>query len=515
MTKCFHILCQIGELLVFAISFRQLPLYTWDQNTYFLHGLANAGVGFLSIDWLSQTADTVPVFSALVNGTVQVLDENSFYFFYIAILAIYGYSILGIVCYVYGFDKSSIKYICYFALFTIWYSGLLVSLLSKFHVLSQFASILGPKGLLIRGVAGQHILGPTFQPSTFGVFLVLSIYAFLRDKPFVAIVCLSIAAIFHPSLLLSAAVLTCTYIVVIVVNEKNYRRALLLGTITLIFIIPILTYIYLNFRPTTTDIYAHAQSILMDYRIPHHAKVTTWFGKSTLFQIMVVSVSIFLVRHTKLFQVLLMPFLAATILTVFQFLTGNKSLALLFPWRISVFLVPIASSIILASIVSNVFRIFRKRIYRIEKPLQAAILAVIIILSFLGFRQTKTLLDAPRVGVTASTRFVASTFQNGNLYLIPPDLMSFRLAARVPILVDFKSHPYKDTEIVEWFNRVEFAKDFYASSRDTACSILKNITDKYEITHVVFRRESSFSNCRFMHELYRDTDFAIYEVQNH
>lgn len=508
----------VGKLLlmlVFAISFRQWPLYSSNQNTYFLHGLANAGVGFLNLDWLSQTADPFPVFSALVSVTIQVLGENFFYFFYIAILAIYGYSILGIAFYVYGIGNSNIKYLSYFALLTLWYSGFVVSLLSKLHALLRFASILDPNGLLTWGVAGQYILGPIFQPSTFGVFLVLSIYSFLRDKPFMAVACLSIAATFHSTYLLSAAVLTCTYIAVIVVKDKNYRKALLLGTIAFVLVIPILTYIHLNFTPTTADIYAQAQSILVDYRMPLHTKVTSWFSKSILFQIIVVALSIYLVRRTKLFPILLMPFLAATILTVAQFLTGNKYLALLFPWRISVFLVPIASSIILAGIVSVAFQIFSKPISRIVRPLQSAILAVIIILSYLGVHHTITLLNAPKVDLSASTRFVASTFQHGNLYLIPPDVESFRLAARVPILVDFKSHPYKDTEIVEWFNRVEIAKDFYASSRDTACSILKNMSDKYGITHVIFRSDSSIANCGLLHELYRDTDFAIYEVQNH
>jgi len=449
----------------------------------------------------------------------------------------------------------------------------------------RFASVVDPNGLLTSGVAGQYILGPYFQPSVFGVFIVFSIYVFLRDKPFVAIVCLAIAATFHSTYLLSAAVLTCTYMAVIVVKDKNYRKALLLGITALVLVMPILIYNYLNFRPTTADIFAQAQSILVDYRIPHHAIVTHWFGKSTLFQIIVIALSIYLVRHTQLLPILLGPFIAATILTAAQVLTGNKSLALLFPWRISVFLVPIASSIILANIVSVIFQIFQQspsKYRSLQRPirlalliggitivvlslvsdfvgigaqsgfgmkqffgiivgfvlltasltvprwqevfsvlqqtrilrllLQSAILGTIIMLGYLGVHHTITLLNTPRVGVTAATRFIASTYQPGNLYLIPPDMESFRLAARVPIFVDFKSHPYKDTEVIEWFNRVELAKAFYASSGDTACNILQNICDKYGITHVISK--SPIVNCGMLRELYRDEDFVIYEVQS-
>jgi len=157
--------------------------------------------------------------------------------------------------------------------------------------------------------------------------------------------------------------------------------------------------------------------------------------------------------------------------------------------------------------------IIGKPISRIVRPLQAAILAVIIILGFVGVRRTIALLNTPRAGLTASSRFVASTFQRGSLYLIPPDIDEFRLAARVPIWIDYKSIPYKDTELVEWFNRVEIATDFYASSGDKACSILKSTSDLYGITHVVRGSDSPIDNCGAVQKLYIDADFAIYEVQ--
>jgi hypothetical protein len=270
--------------------------------------------------------------------------------------------------------------------------------------------------------------------------------------------------------------------------------------------------------------------------------------------------SIYLVRRTEIFPVLLALFVVATILTVAQILTGNKTLALLFPWRVSSVLVPIGSSIILASIVSAVFRILNKSLLKIMRPLKAAILGLIIILGYSAVCNAITLLNAPKNGITAFTRFVASTFQPGNLYLIPPDMGSFRIAAGVPVFVDFKSNPYKDTEVVEWFdraeiakdfyasigdtetvewfnfrdempkdfyasigdtelvewfNRAEIAKDFYASSKDRTCGILKNMSEKYQITHVIVRSDSSIANCGILHELYRDPNFAIYEVKKH
>ena len=42
--------------LAFALSYAQSPLYTSNQNQYFLHGLARAGFGFLRDDWLVHTS---------------------------------------------------------------------------------------------------------------------------------------------------------------------------------------------------------------------------------------------------------------------------------------------------------------------------------------------------------------------------------------------------------------------------------------------------------------------------
>src|SRR5690242_15880489 len=91
---------------------------------------------------------------------------------------------------------------------------------------------------------------------------------------------------------------------------------------------------------------------------------------------------------------------------------------------------------------------------------------------------------------------------------------SFRLAAKVPILVDYQSNPYKDTDVVEWFNRVEIANNFYASNGKSACNMLDKIVDKYKITHVVLKSQSSISDCGLLHAIYKDSDFAIYTVND-
>src|SRR5580704_7472678 len=52
--------------VISAAAFGLAPLYYSNQNQYFLHGLAAAGRGDLATDWLANTRDPTPPFSAAV-----------------------------------------------------------------------------------------------------------------------------------------------------------------------------------------------------------------------------------------------------------------------------------------------------------------------------------------------------------------------------------------------------------------------------------------------------------------
>jgi hypothetical protein len=64
---------------LFSAAYCQAPLYYSNQNQYFLHGLADAGVGLLNEDWLATTADPTPLFSALVSATARFLHPWAFH----------------------------------------------------------------------------------------------------------------------------------------------------------------------------------------------------------------------------------------------------------------------------------------------------------------------------------------------------------------------------------------------------------------------------------------------------
>ena len=51
--------------IIFGFAYTQLPMYASNQNQYLLHGYAES-TGELANDWLANTADQTPVFSAFV-----------------------------------------------------------------------------------------------------------------------------------------------------------------------------------------------------------------------------------------------------------------------------------------------------------------------------------------------------------------------------------------------------------------------------------------------------------------
>src|SRR5262245_50593848 len=80
----------------FAFVYCQAPLYYSNQNQYFVHGLANAGVGQLHDDWLANTFDPTPVFSALVTATARWLHPWMFHVYYALLSGLFAASLFGL-----------------------------------------------------------------------------------------------------------------------------------------------------------------------------------------------------------------------------------------------------------------------------------------------------------------------------------------------------------------------------------------------------------------------------------
>jgi hypothetical protein len=503
----------------FSLAYAQSPVYTSNQNQYFLHGLAQAGYGNLSRDWLANTPDPTPLFSVLVAWVYRLTHlETIFYAIYALLMGIYLLSLVGIVTMVFDLRRSDLRYWAFMALIFLVHSAAWRFALSR---------SLGANWeyILEDGLAGQRLLGPVLEPSCFAVFLMLSIYLFMQHKAVLAIISACLAASFHPTYLLSAACLTLAY--VLVTTREGWQRArqpnritashlswlvspFEIGLVGLIAITPILYYVISNFGNTPAETTAQARAILINYRIPHHALVSWWFDATSMVKIGLFVTALLVLRRGRLLWVMLVCGLAATSLTLIQLLTGSQLLALIFPWRLSVFLLPLATAILLGALVTLLFNYRTKWTERHTDAIRLASLGLIALTILIG--GVRFYLDMQRKyrgPERAMEVYVASHYQPNDIFLTPTKLQDFRLAAGAPVFVDFKSIPYRDSDVLEWYRRVRLADRFY---NQEDCSLLPDFIQS-GVTKIVIESDATHDPpCPSLKPVYQNEMYQIYAV---
>jgi hypothetical protein len=507
--------------LLFSLAYAQSPLYTSNQNQYFLHGLAQASYGNLSRDWLANTLDPTPLFSALVAWIYRLTHvEAIFYGIYALLMGIYLISLVGIVTMIFDLRRSSGRYWAFMALIFLVHSAAWRFALSR---------SLGANWeyILEDGLAGQRLLGPVLEPSSFAVFLMLSIYLFLLRKPALAVISACLAASFHPTYLLSAACLTLAYVLITAVEERQSARQptqtavkhsnwlislMRTGLVGLIAITPILYYVVSNFGNTPAQTTAQARSILINYRIPHHALVSYWFDATSVVKIGLFIAALLVLRRGRLLWVMLVCGLAAASLTLVQLLTGNQLLALIFPWRLSIFLLPLATAILLGSLVSSFFSRQAGWMERYAGAIRLTSLGLIALTVLIGgirfYLDLQRKYQGPERAMEA---YVASSYQPKDVFLTPIKLQDFRLATGTPVYVDFKSIPYRDSDVLEWYRRVRLADRFY---NQNDCSLLAEFIQSGITKIIIEGSPEHIPACMHSKPVYQNETYQIYATSN-
>ncbi len=514
---------------VFSAAYCQAPLYYSNQNQYFLHGLAEAGCGSLRDDWLARTQDSTPLFSALVAFTVRYLHPWAFYFYFALLLGAYGAAMLALFVQVVGEDAARRRWPIFLVLFVAVHAAL--PRWCSYQWLGQ-----DYPWFLQSGLAGQYILGSMFQPSMFGVLLIVSIALFVRDRPYAAAVCAATAAVIHSTYLLPAGMVVLGFLAALVA-EGRLLRALKVGVLALAIVLPSMGYVLLTFHPTTASTFSEAQAILVNIRIPHHTRPDLWLDTIAMLQMLWVVLALFLARPVRFRYLLAVPSLLALLLTLAQVATRNDTLALLFPWRISSVLVPLGTTVILSRLVGLLPEFATGAVARVAAALGVAVCAVggvWISAAGLGFRSNDD--------EQSLLKFVHENHEAGDVYflpvnvpilkagslssdfkpladkqrdarVIPVDLQRFRLVTGVPIFVDFKSIPYKDVEVLEWYARLRWSEDLLKRIRmGEVHDALAELRDR-GITHLVLRAEQELESdgLEIVHE---DAAYRVYRLSS-
>lgn len=500
-----------GRAAVLAVSltlaYTLLPLYSTNQNTYFLHGIAQSGWGHLAHDWLAHTADPVPVFSVLVRLT-RGLWPPLFYVELCMLFGVYLLGLLGVARLALGIRSASRTEWLLATVLVALHSGLL-------GIASERALGTNLPRLFERGLADQYLLGPVLQPSNFGVFLVAGIVAAARQRYALALACVALSASFHPTYLLIAGVLAGSVVGVVLRSDRGARGALGIGLLAAALLAPSAAHVWTHFRPGPADLHAEATTILAKVRLPHHADITRWFGAGSVLQILLMLGGLLLARGTRLFPFLFWPFLAGAALTGVEVVTRSPALALLFPWRFSVVLVPVSTTLVAGRLLlwarARAPRAWLER----GRRLDAAIAAALALLTVSGLAGTALRF---RSAVTPQFRelvdVVRATGGAGDLYLVPVAMEGFRIATGMPTFVDEKNHPFRDADVMEWYHRILWTRRVRGAGPDSVSGVVRDLLAHYPVTTVVAEAgDTTLAGCSALARWRQAGGFTLYRVQ--
>jgi len=521
---------------IFALAYTQAPLYYSNQNQYFLHGLTQAGYGNLDRDWLANTTDPTPLFTWIVAFTYRYLHPYLFHFYYVLILGVYFRSMLSLFDVLTNDQASRPVRMCFIVLFVAAHAAV-------FRWLSMRWLGVDYPWYLQAGVANQYTLGFGLQPSVAGVFLIASVPVFLRGRRYAGAALVCLGTILHATYLPAAAFLIIAYMY-ICYRERNLQTALLLGTLALLLVSPVVIYTAVQFAPSSAEAQAEAQRLLAHVRIPGHADPRKWFDLIAGLQIAWIIVAVGLVRGHRLMPILAVVFVLSVLLTLVQVATTSDILALLFPWRSSVILVPLATTVILTRIVQSLVPMLDRRTNLQKVAIQIGCGAVIVTLATggaiimyrgLGYqsnpeevnllqyikdnnqREDVYLLPVklPALGSgsrgAASLNFAPPVRPSKDENIIPIDFQSFRLSTGAPIYVDAKAIPYKDGELLEWHARLKWCGELYGKEDWNQDKIADELRIR-GITHIITTAKQNI-RCDDLIKEYDDGRYRVWRVR--
>lgn len=535
----------LSVLLVFVYPL-DVFFPTGNQCIYFFWGLNNAGYGFFENDFLASQSDPFPLFSWLVAKFYFLFGKNIFLFLYWLLNLVYVsafFETVEAVIEKQGLKKSSL--IEKAALFLFFHSTLIWG-----FFFSRFFNF-DLRWVWDSGFAEQGILRGYLQPSVFGVLIFFSAALFFGRKYIFAFVFAALAACFHANYFLVSAVFIAVYFTCLI-KEKQFKIAFLGAAISFLIVLPYLIYTFKNFGYTSPETAEHIRNNIEGHI---HFDYKMWMNGKALLQFMLIVFALWLTRKTDFFLPLVTTFSILLFLTAFTYFLDSVFLLILTPWRISVVLVPPALAVVLAFVFSSEniqirklffsviftfalsalwFRIFGNSSpeYLIKWRVFTALLFILISAVFyfsekyfspqvyMKIVSLKAILLLLLLGLSGiflhpkDRKYEAELFafakknsSPGQLYLIPPDLLEFRLSAGVSVFADSSVHhgnslPERDKRL-KTINRI-------FQQNDTAA--LDSLAKIHGITHIIAKNETRFMAGK---EIYRNRLYAIFELDEH
>lgn len=510
----------VGFVLLFALTGILLALghglgraFISNQNQYFVPVVAQRAPSLRS-DWFANTPDPYPFFSWIAGVTLDRggVDGLRIAAFISALIAIWGVGMISAA--INPTHYRSVPIISMIGVGTLLnphMDGVLALLLGSTYpipLVGDFAEWLAtPIANPFHGLAGQYSVSTVgyLQPSSAGVLLLPALALFLfrrlnrsvRNRTsrwlFTAATMLAmLAAAIHPTYMVAAAL----GIGIAGLLDAHLCRSV---RVLLAYMLAAALIVLASFvtNPALFDIAAsgpgesEALSRFAFENIPFH---TLWFEWPThdVMRIAVIVAGALLAIRTRggwflgvwLIATLSVGLLSALIVGW----TYWTTLALLFPWRISVVLLPVAWTIL-----ATVFVAFirRKLPDQLSLPWIFSGVAIVVIgLSVIALRvQIENAQRPAPVAYDSMTRAVIAANPSG-IGFTPPGSTYVRLNAEVPIYVDDKSPPYAGADLIEWWDRIDRT---YAIARDPELVCTSGVLD--QVDWVLWRSSWTTPDC--------------------
>ncbi len=477
--------------LSFAAAYAQRPLFTSNQNTYFLHGLAWAELGELEHDWTAATTTTVPLFNVYVAALLRTDLLHASYFVHGSLIVVYIGSLLALFLHLRPRASSA---------------GLALGTLFLAALHTDAFTIPWPSFEYLRvhlteGLAGQPLLRPFHQPSGFGVGLLAALALFTRGHLVPAVVIATVTTWFHAIYLLPAGLLVLTMAALHVRHDRaETLRAI--GLFALGVLPP------LAWAASFVEGGAEAASILVHRRFPHHADLATWFDATSVAQICWALFGIALVARLPRIAVPLAAWAAAALLlTAFQAWWMDDRLALALPWRPFVLLVPTATALWSLELAHRLAHRLPELLRRVA--LVGATLGLLTLAAW-GVSTTHQRVEAHIPSALAL--HVRASCQPHHQLLVPLRMAAFRLASWCPVYVDWKTHPYRGPEVKRWYARVERARAVYAAKTEAELRQALKPLRRAGVTHLVSDRKHRAPFAEVAREIWSDDRYTLFEL---
>ena len=446
--------------LLFVLSVQQFDLFR-GNILYLIHAIKDFDENNLQNDWIANQTDHLPFFTYVNYLLIKIFSEK--------ILYLSHSLLLGICCYyIFLICKNLFPKLEDINLALLWFTFFIII----FHENSLFS-----------GVAGHDVINEGHQPASFGVLFFMGIYFFLKDRIFLCIFLLCLAASFHPTYILHSGFIIIAMLIYFL-YEKKFLKCIKVSILYTILILPIVTFVFLKFLMVEPNITIQGQKILLN-RIPHHADIHSWLSYKDFLFILYYLLSLYLIKSNKKFLIFFSIFgVIAIILSFIQFFLNWNSLALAFPWRASIFIAPISTMLIFSFFVE---KIGNKRINLYLFP------RFFFIVVFCFFSLKSHYFDNQNLNFQNKLDLafkIKDIDHEINRILIPVSVEDLRMNIGIPIFIDWKHVPFRYDEVIHWYERVILANEFYGNQNFTdKVKILKKIQEIEKISHVLIEKE--------------------------